>query len=702
MLHWAPDDLWRSWQPHAAMQNDVNGFPRAGAVGLLDRGVRYLVMGINGDSGGPSLPVPSAFWWKMPDGRRLLVWQGWHYAAGYDFFETAHWRRGPVPAAADPFYRPPRPGEQFAADEASVRRAHRVCEKKVRDLEKGGYPYASLILHATNQWRMDNDPPFPALADFVATWNRLGLRPELRLSTPAEAMARLEREAGPRIPEHAGEWTDWWANGTASNPRELAASRRAKRLLTAALSPAFGEPDAAARAAAESIRKDLCLFDEHTAGAALSVADPDSPETLGQFNEKGRLAWKPLAEAGWLLARRARARLAGAKAGVHVVNPAPAPFTGWVRVPANAFREPCASLEDPKTGTRHAFLYEPGFEPWGRPRKPEDLTRENQAAVFPDNIPRKTAMFWVEGLPANSVLFLRPDAKPADDPPAKGPAVEPGPGGWPVAARWDGMKAPLFTRGFGDFVSIQVKGFAPRSLLGDLAGTGDPKRREALRQKAIEEIAAEPEGDTRVEESAHAVLYTQWIKHPRLRWASRRLEISKREPRARLTLRLYRESSDAPERFFAAFPLPIEGVLPTLSAGGMPFTPFTDQIPGSCRDYFAIDGWAHYAAPGGHWLWASRDAALVSFGRPPAWDRRTEPPKESGRLLAMLFDNFWYTNFTGNCHGAMEFRFDLAWRQKLEAGDRAPLAEALLAEPVVTIVPGMKGDPIVFRHLDRP
>jgi hypothetical protein len=546
---------------------------------------------------------------------------------------------------------------------------------------------------------MDNDPPFPPLADFVAAWNRLGLRPELRLSTPAEAMERLEREAGARIPEVAGEWTDWWANGTASNPRELAASRRAKRALAAALSPAFGAPDDAARACAEAIRKDLCLFDEHTAGAALSVADPDSLETLGQFNEKGRLAWKPLAEAEWLLARRARASLAGAPAGLHVTNTAPAPFSGWVSVPANAFREPCVSLEDPAARNRRVLYYEPGFEPWGRPRRPEDLTRENQAAVFPDNAPGKTARVWVEGLPAGSTLVLRPSAESAGDMPARVPALEPGPRGWPAAARWDGMKEPLFTQGLGDVVALEVRGFAPRSLLGDLAGTGDPKRREALRQKVIGETAAEPEGDALAEETPHTVRFTQWLKHPRLRWASRRLELWKREPRARLTLRLYRESSDAPERFFAAFPLPVEGVLPTLSTGGLPFTPFTDQVPGSCRDYFAIDGWAHYAAPGGHWLWASRDAALVAFGRPPAWDRRTEPPMETGRLLAMLFDNFWYTNFTGNCHGAMEFQFDLAWREKLEAGERAPMAEALLAEPVVMIEPAMKEDPATARRM---
>jgi hypothetical protein len=703
MLHWVPDDLWRAWRPRVGIQNDVNGLPRAGAIGLLDRGVRFLIMGINSDSGGPPLPVPTAFWWKMPDGRRLLVWQGHHYAGGYDFFHPQHWRRGPVPAAADPSYRAPRPGEQFAADEDSVRKAHALCVKKLRQMEKGGYPHATLILPTTNQWRMDNDPPFPPLADFVAAWTRLGLRPELRMSTPSEAMERLERESGATLAEHAGEWTDWWANGMASNPRELAASRRAKRLLEAALSPVWGEADAAARARADAILKDLCLFDEHTAGAALSVADPDSLETLGQFNEKGRLAYKPLAEAEWLLAQRVRTRLQGAAPGVHVVNPFRAPWSGWVRLPANAFRERCASLEDPATGKRYRLYYEPGFEPWGRPQKPEDLTRENLAAVFPDNVPGKTAKFRVDGLPPQSVLVLKAIPQPAAaEAPAKGPSLEYDESGWPVSATWEGMRKPLFAAGFGDFVSVGVKGFAPRSRLGDLCGTGDAARREKMRKEIVEEIPAAPEGKARVEETGVSILFTQWLRHPRLQWAARTLELDRREPRARLTLRFFRTSSDAPERFFAVFPVPVEGTLPALGNGGIAFTPFSDQIPGTCRDYFAVDGWAHYAAPEGSWLWSSRDAALVSFGRPPVWDRRREPPKETGRLLAMLFDNFWYTNFTGNCHGAMSFRFDLAWREKLEATEREGLAGALAADPVTAVVPGMKEDPILIRRLDRP
>ena len=143
--------------------------------------------------------------------------------------------------------------------------------------------------------------------------------------------------------------------------------------------------------------------------------------------------------------------------------------------------------------------------------------------------------------------------------------------------------------------------------------------------------------------------------------------------------------------------------MPETSCGGVPFTPFRDQLPGTCRDYFAIDGWIHFATPAGHWLWVSHDAPLVTFGGPQTLARRSDPPQETNRVLAMIFDNFWYTNFVADSHGVMEFRFDLAWRKDLPASAAVEdLARTLASEPQVLINPGLKEDPIVVKRLYEP
>ena len=125
----------------------------------------------------------------------------------------------------------------------------------------------------TSMWRFDNDPPFPPLTDFVAAWNRLGLQPRLRLTTVSEAMQALEQAAGATAPEYTGEWTDWWANGTAGAPREVAASRLAKRHLAAVQSPVWGPLDTTSRQQLNHLYQDLCLFDEHTWGSPRPAVD---------------------------------------------------------------------------------------------------------------------------------------------------------------------------------------------------------------------------------------------------------------------------------------------------------------------------------------------------------------------------------------------------------------------------------------------
>ncbi len=196
----------------------------------------------------------------------------------------------------------------------------------------------------------------------------------------------------------------------------------------------------------------------------------------------------------------------------------------------------------------------------------------------------------------------------------------------------------------------------------------------------IEEISATPGGEVEFTETGHSLVFKQSFTHPSLKRGSRTIEVWKSEPRVRLTIKIYRRSSDDPESLYVAFPLPVQGVLPRLSEGGLPFTPYVDQIPGSCKDYFAIDGWADYATPDGHWFWVSRDVPMVTFNHPEIWTRRTTPAP-ADRILAVVFNNFAYAGYVGNEHGSMEFQFDLLWKPSIP--DPEALANTLVTEPVV-------------------
>jgi len=688
--HWLPDSVWKQVQPDFAVQSDVNGMPRAGAMKLLDRGVHRLLMGINIDSGGRAFPAPAAFWWKMPDGRKMFVWQGEHYGIAYNYFEPKGWIGGNS-RVGNTASRPPRPGEFLRSDEASVRAAHKYCLEKLAALESGGYKLPRLLMSLTNQWRWDNDTPFPPIVEFVATWNRLKLEPVLRLTTGAVALRDMEQEVGAQVPVYEGEWTDWWANGDASAPREVAASRLAKRYLRAARSETWGPVDAGTEARADEILRDLVLFDEHTWGSAYSISRPWSLDAQAQFAEKAMLAYRPMAYAEWLLGARMHLRLDKQPGGIYVANPGTKPASGWVRFPRRSPRREFQSLEDAATGRAVPVEFENADESLLVSQAPAPVDVKTEGAPV--------ARFWVENLAPGAILRLTlSDRKAPAEAAGERPSVETGEKGWPTAIRWKGMKQPLFLSGFGDFLAVEVDG--SRSLVASLAAGSGTEKDQAEGRKHLREVPARATAETEVEMTPHTTVYRQRLEHPRLRYLIRTLEVWNDEPRVRLTLRLYRESSEKPEAFYANFRFPAEGVFPVISSGGVPFVPFREQLGATCRDYLALDGWAQYkTADAGEWLWVTRDAAMVTVGGPNTLARLKEPAGEPSRLMAMLFNNFWHTNFVADQHGAMDFQFDLVWREKIDNPDA--LADILMTDPLVLVNPPERADP-VFDHLWKP
>ena len=201
-------------------------------------------------------------------------------------------------------------------------------------------------------------------------------------------MKDLRRRWATTAPEYAGEWTDWWANGAACGPREVVATRLAKRLMTAAQSPLWGEGECF-ELGHESSRsnKELCLFDEHTWGSSDSVAFPYTLDTLGQFNEKAGLAYRAMVRAEWFLSQRVRTRLVREGEGLWLANPASAAVQ---RLGHHDCFLPARRLPLTRSIPRPARKLKLYFEPgplWGRPEKPADLSPEDVSATFPDQVP---------------------------------------------------------------------------------------------------------------------------------------------------------------------------------------------------------------------------------------------------------------------------------------------------------------------------
>lgn len=670
-LNWVPEELWRILKPKVGIQHDVNGFSRAAAIRLLDKGVKYIWNGINTYWGGAPFPQPSGFWWQMPDGRKILVWQSLPYWYGYNLLTEKDWRYVQS-NASDTQFRTPRIGDILQADEESVRKAHAICLGKIKKMQEEGYNYDFITVSITNQWRIDNDGPFPPLVDFINKWNELKLVPELRLTTASDAMGRIEKRLGDNLSVYEGEWPDWWAFGGASAPREMAASRQADNYLKAVLSPVWGGNDESVLNKVKEIDRSLCRFYEHTFAANEATSNPYSFFNQGHLSEKSIYAYRPYEQSKWLVAQRMRKLFTNQSEGLYVANTGNVDYTGWIDLDKYSFRGvDFKSVKDAETGNANN-LFSRGHN----------------------------VKFWVENLKANSYqrFLLSEDSLTANKNIAL-PEIITDNKGWPLSVKWDEMEQPLFKGEIGKFSSLEST--VGRRIEPAIWNEKDSLKRMDQVANATKQLFGESDQKTEAEETPFSIIYTQKFNHPRLKDARRILEIYKNEPRISVSIHFNRLSSSNPEIFYIEFPLPEKTKFPLISNGGEEFRPYLDQIPRTCTDFFTIDGWVIYPGENGNWLWSSKEAPLITFSSPQLAAKRTTAPKNMNKILAMVYNNMWEVNFLNDCPGEMKFHFDLVWKQDPITSDNADeITHTYNLKPLIMLNPKTRADEHTFKWLN--
>lgn len=157
--------------------------------------------------------------------------------------------------------------------------------------------------------------------------------------------------------------------------------------------------------------------------------------------------------------------------------------------------------------------------------------------------------------------------------------------------------------------------------------------------------------------------------------------------------------STAPESTYLAFPFDIDDPTARIDVGGQPVRVDDDQLPGTCRDYFATQQWADI----------SNDEMGITVGCPLnpmvqigdfnfGQNHRSGSP-ETGHLLGWVTNNYWDTNFRARQPGRVHARYHLsphngpfeessAHKMGTEAMSWTPVAQSLTepaeGEPVLS------------------
>ncbi len=671
-LNWIPEKEWDLFSPKVGIQHDVNGFSRASAMKLLDKGIKYIWNGINTYWGGAPFQQPSGFWWEMPDGRKTLVWQSMPYWFGYNLLTEREWRIKQTNASNTEF-RTPRINDILSTDEESLRKANSILNGKIKKMQEEGYDYDFITVSITNQWRIDNDGPFPPLVEFIKEWNKLGLEPKLRLVTATEAMKRIEERIGDKIPTYSGEWTDWWAFGGASSPRDMAASRIAGNYLHAALSPVWGGNSEAVQNKVAELDRELCRYYEHTFAANKATSDPFGYFNQGHLAEKSIYAYRPYEKAKWLVAQRLREKFSNQAEGLYIVNAGNADYTGWVTLDKHSFRNmDYKSVKNKKTGKSHKLF-------------------------IVDN----EAKFFVNEFEANSYQqFSLAEDSLVDEINLSEPKIITDELGWPLSVIWEGMEKPIFQGDIGKFFSLEST--VGRRIEPEIWEVKDDIKRSEKVDQSTKTIYAEVNGKATKTETPFSIIFEQEFSHPRLLQATRILEISKVEPRISMEIKFNRLTSSNPEAFYVEFPLPKTEAFPRISNGGVEFEPYHDQIPGTCTDFFTIDGWVNYADENGSWLWSSKEAPLISFSETQLAAKKPSPPENMNKIMAMVYNNMWEVNFLNDCPGEMCFHFDLVWKaEQITPSMADDLINTYNLKPLIMLNPATREDKFTFNRLNQ-
>ena len=234
---------------------------------LAGAGVRYFAEGVNQYRGpifahAPGSIVQSPFWWRGLDGSRVLAL----LTNGYAQMSSL--------------------GACTSVDALAAN-----LPGWLRQFDRPDYPATAIYAYGAFG---DNSPIDVSYSRIVAEWNRQWAFPKLVVSRMEEFFRHVEREAGNRLPEVFGDFGGYWEDGAASSAAETALVRWAKaRIESAERRLAISHAAGTSSYPADLLHDawdNVLFFDEHTWGAAGSIAQPDASMTLQQWERKAAYA----------------------------------------------------------------------------------------------------------------------------------------------------------------------------------------------------------------------------------------------------------------------------------------------------------------------------------------------------------------------------------------------------------------------------
>jgi hypothetical protein len=595
---------------------DVPSYSWSYASILAAAGIPYLFAGSNNDRA-PVLLLGhlnenSPFWWKGPDGGKVLMWYSRHYMQMQFLFG--------LPPLTET-------GEELLPI----------------FLEMYGHPsyHASAAIIFGTQ--VENTDLFPQQAALADQWNTKYAYPHIEYSGFHDALAEIARQFGSDIPTIRGDGGPYWEDGIASDAFYAAVEREnesrapsAEKLATisALVNPRL-EID---RRELDAMWANMVLMDEHTWTSWNSVSDPTSQEAVEQLRVKDARATTAAATRDDLL-RSSMASLADSiAAGVNsiiVFNPLNWKRDGAVTIDLDHGMEiadratgqtvPCLVVSQGPNFDRVEFTAKDvpggGYEVY-----------ELREAEAPARTAATTTATTLES------PFYRVVLDPATG---------------SIRSIYDKqLHKELVDQGnawhFGQYLYVSGGDEEPNSIL----------QYRAVSPKPVLQVHPAQDG--------------QLISAERTPWGWRAQLVSSVEntPRIRTEIRLYDDEKKIEliedvdkrpelkkEAVYFAFPFAMARPQFQYEIQNGVVDPAKDMYPGAAREWFSVQHWVSVEQDGISATVMPLDASLVTLGdiNRGAWP--TEFGQRPGAVFSYVMNNYWHTNYRAEQGGEYRFRY---------------------------------------------
>ena len=631
----------------AAMISDVPGYTWGTVTAMAQAGIKYFSAAPNYfDRIGDILQQweDKPFYWVSPSGKeKVLVW------IPYKGYALSHG----MPQGL----------------------TKKFVDEYIAELKRKNFNYEISYIRWSGHG--DNAVPDLTISDFVKSWNTTYSWPKFIISSTSTAFRAFEERYGSQLPLEKGDWTGYWEDGAASSALETAENRACSSRITQA--EALWAIKDANNFPADTDRdawRHVILYSEHTWGADVSVTRPLSQKTMEQWIIKKSYATTADSLSLELL-NGALSKAAGTVTGhaIDVFNTNSWARTSLVLVP----RELSANGDVVKDAS-------------GKVLASQRLSTGELAFVAGDVPPFASRRYWIEAGASGGGEPVKADDHMLDNGIVR-VAVD----------QKTGVISSLTRKGIdNEFVDTDSSGglndylFLLGNKLSDLQRNGPVKITVREQGPVLAEL--------RIESDAPGV--TKLVRDLRLVNGFDYVEMT--NVLDKLPAELDPHPGDYPwanlhgkESLNFGFPFHVAGGQMRLDIPMAIMEPEKDQIPGSCKNWLEVGGWADVSNKDYGVTWVTLDAPLVEVGgitatllggqsNPAIWRKHIEPTQ---KLYSWALNNHWETNYRAYQDGIITFRYalqphgayDAVASTKLSTGLSQPLVVAPAAGSVLEL-----------------